>query len=372
MKYPGIKLRGGSAFHRDLRKRIDAHFDGRSRAGGAAMIRKTATLFLMWAVIYAAFLAFGGNLLVAVLLGIPFGLVLAGFGFSVQHDGNHGAYSDDKQINRFSGLVLDLIGGSSFLWRHKHNHIHHSHPNIVGADDDLEAGWFLRMAPTHDFLPMHRWQHVYMWPLYGFISVKWQLFDDFAQLKRGHINDVPFAYPKGRDLVDLIVCKSIFVLWFFVIPTIVLGFGPTVVFYLVSQFVLGVTLATVFQLAHCVEEARFIIPPGADDDELELDYATLQLETTVDFAPTSRFWTWYLGGLNFQTVHHLFPRVSHIHYPAMARIVEEAAADHGLTYRCHPTVGSALASHFRWMKRMGAGETAASAQVDGEPLHAAA
>lgn len=357
MKHDGIRLRGGSAFHRDLRQRVDAAFAGRSTAGGPAMWKKTATLAAAFALLYALFIALGDNLLIAALLAIPFGLVLAGHGFSVMHDGNHAAYSDDKRTNRAMGLVLDLLGGSSYLWRHKHNHIHHSHPNIVGADDDLEAGWFLRMAPGQTLHGIHRWQHLYMWPLYGLISMKWHLADDFTQLRAGQINGVPFAPPRGRDLAELIIGKLIFFTWAMVLPVILVGPVPALVFYVVSQFVLGVVLSTVFQLAHCVEEARFIVPPK-DGDELTLDFATHQVETTVDFAPGNRLATWYLGGLNYQTVHHLFPRICHIYYPEIARIVAATCAEHGITYRSHPTVRAALASHSRWMKRMGRGEEA--------------
>ena len=354
MKHQGIKLRGGSPFHRDLRKRVDAHFAGRSTAGGAAMLRKTATLVAAFAVCYGLFLAFGASALAAALIAIPFGLVLGGFGFSVMHDGNHGAYSDDKRIDHAMGLVLDALGASSYLWKHKHNRIHHSHPNIVGADDDLEAGWFLRMAPGQPLHGIHRLQHLYMWPLYGFISIKWHWYDDFAQLRAGEINGVSFPAPKGRDRVEFIAGKLFFFTWALVLPIAAHGLVSGLLFYVVSQFVLGVALSTVFQLAHCLEEARFVVPPT--EGQIEIDYATHQLETTVDFAPGNRLATWYLGGLNYQTVHHLFPRISHVHYPALASIVEETAADHGLTYRSHPTVRSALVSHYRWMKRMGHGE----------------
>ncbi|MCB0134223.1 MAG: fatty acid desaturase, partial [Caldilineaceae bacterium] len=206
-----------------------------------------ATLAAAFALLYALFIALGDNLLIAVLLAIPFGLVLAGHGFAVMHDGNHAAYSDDKRANRAMGLVLDLLGGSSYLWRHKHNHIHHSHPNIVGADDDLEAGWFLRMAPGQPHVGLHRWQHIYMWPLYGLISIKWHLADDFNQLRAGQINGVPFAPPRGRDLAELVIGKILFFGWALALPIALVGLVPALVFYVVSQFVLGVVLSTLHQ-----------------------------------------------------------------------------------------------------------------------------
>ena len=77
------------------------------------------------------------------------------------------------------------------------------------------------------------------------------------------------------------------------------------------------------------------------------------METTVDFAPSNRLLTWYLGGLNFQIEHHLFSRVVRTRYPALASVVREVCDRHGVRYQSHPTVGAALASHARWLRRMG-------------------
>lgn len=360
MKIEGIRMRGGSAFHRDLRKRVDGWFaeTGKDPYGDGRMWRKSAALIGGFALLLAGFWTSDGSWAAILGFGLPLGLFWAGLGFSVMHDGNHGAYSADKRVNRGMGFVLDLIGGSSYLWRHKHNRVHHSHPNIVGVDDDLEAGFFLRMAPGQGWLPMHRVQQWYMWPLYGFIAIKWHMMDDYTQMAQGHINDHPFARPKGRDLVEFVVGKILFHGWCVVVPTLLFGLGTAVAFWMISAFVCGIALAVVFQLAHCVEEADFIVPP-TDGSTVEIDWAELQLATTVDFAPDDRLATWYLGGLNFQVVHHLFPRICHVHYPDLARIVAETAADHGLEYRCNPTVATALASHFRWMRRMGARPDAA-------------
>lgn len=365
MKIDGIRMKGGSPFHRDLRQRVDAWFEatGKDPHGDARMWRKTAALIGGFALLLAGFWASDGGWAAILGFGIPLGLFWAGIGFSVMHDGNHAAYSTDKRVNRATGWVLDLIGGSSFLWRHKHNRVHHSHPNVVGVDDDLEAGFFLRMAPGQDWLPMHRMQHWYMWPLYGFIAIKWHLMDDYMTMMRGHVNNVPFARPRGSDLVEFVLGKLVFMTWCFVVPTILFGFGTAVLFWLISSFVLGVALAVVFQLAHCVEEAEFVVPP-TDGSRVELDWAELQLATTVDFAAGNPLATWYLGGLNYQVVHHLFPRICHVHYPDLASIVAETAEAHGLKYRTNPTVTAALVSHFRWMRRMG--EDPAGAPV-GEP-----
>lgn len=69
--------------------------------------------------------------------------------------------------------------------------------------------------------------------------------------------------------------------------------------------------------------------------------------------PGSPLLGWYVGGLNYQIEHHLFPRVAHVHYPAIAPIVARTAREFGLPYQVNPTLLSALRSHFALMRRIG-------------------
>ena len=67
---------------------------------------------------------------------------------------------------------------------------------------------------------------------------------------------------------------------------------------------------------------------------------------------------WLLGGLNFQIEHHLFPRICHTNYPAIAEIVEATCREYGVRYTQHESFLAGLASHYRWLRRMGQPEAA--------------
>ena len=125
--------------------------------------------------------------------------------------------------------------------------------------------------------------------------------------------------------------------------------------YGLAAFVSGVVLSVVFQLAHCVEEASFPVPVPADGggEKLQNEWAIHQVETTVDFARGNRFLCWFLGGLNFQIEHHLFHKISHVHYPALSKVVEEACREFGIVYAEHRTFLQAVGSHFRFLVKMG-------------------
>jgi linoleoyl-CoA desaturase len=127
--------------------------------------------------------------------------------------------------------------------------------------------------------------------------------------------------------------------------------STVLLYYAVAALVAGVVLSVVFQAAHCVEEAEFPLP--GERGRIARAWAVHQVESTVNFARRSRLAAWLLGGLNFQIEHHLFPKISHAHYPAISRLVEEVCRDFGVRYPEHPSFSAAMASHFRWLRRMG-------------------
>ena len=73
----------------------------------------------------------------------------------------------------------------------------------------------------------------------------------------------------------------------------------------------------------------------------------------MDFASDNKLLSWYIGGLNYQIEHHLFPHICHVHYPAVAKIVKATAEEYGIPYLYAPTVISAFRSHVRLLKTNG-------------------
>jgi linoleoyl-CoA desaturase len=118
-------------------------------------------------------------------------------------------------------------------------------------------------------------------------------------------------------------------------------------------------LSVVFQLAHAVPEATFRAAAGGQ--RMPTGWAEHQVRATVDFAPRSRLLGWYVGGLNFQVEHHLFPDVCHTHYPALARVVEATCLAHQIPYRAAPSLRGAIAAHYRHLRAVGRADGEAGA-----------
>jgi linoleoyl-CoA desaturase len=349
---------GSTAFRHDLHARVEAYFEEKrlSQRDAWAMYLKTAVLMLWLSASYAGLVFWAANVWQALPLAVSLGLAMAGVGFNIQHDGGHGAYSRHRAINKTMALTLNLLGGNAYFWHYKHNIAHHTYSNIAGSDDDLNVGPFGRFSPHDRRYAFHRFQHLYVWALYAFLAIEWQLSGDFRSFVNPGIADTRVPRPCGWEHLTFWAGKLVFFALAFGVPLYLHSVHAVVLLYLLTGFVLGLTLATVFQLAHCVEEAAFRQPAKASG-QIGQEWTAHQVETAVDFARGNRLLTWYLGGLNFQIEHHLFPKICHVHYPALSPIVERTCAAHGVRHFSYPTARAALRSHVRLLKRLGAKES---------------
>ncbi|UBF28105.1 acyl-CoA desaturase [Kovacikia minuta CCNUW1] len=349
-----LKFNRDNAFQVELRRRVDEFFQstGRQQRDCPQMYLKTAILSLSFVILYGLLVFFAQTWWQALPLSILLGLVAAGVGFNIQHDGGHQAYSHTPWVNKLAGMTLDLIGGSSYNWRWKHGLFHHTYVNVTGHDTDLDIGIFGRLTPHQQWFPFHRWQHYYLWLLYGLIALRWQLYDDFHDVLTGKIGERSYPRPQGWDLVIFLAGKIIFLILAFGIPLLIHPLWVVLLFYGTTAIVLGLVLSVVFQLAHAVEEADFPLPVEGTE-RIDNAWAIHQTETTVNFARRNPVISWFLGGLNFQVEHHLFPRICHVNYPVLSKLVEETCQEFGVKYIEHASVWAGIVSHYRWLRQMG-------------------
>jgi len=345
-------------FSIELDERVEEYFRARklSKRDLPQMYMKTGVVIVWCALSYVGLLH-ASTLWQGVLLSVSLGLAMAAVGFNVMHDGNHGAYSRHAWVNQVMARSLDLLGGSAYFWRFKHNIAHHTYTNISGQDDDIRLGILGRLSPHDPWHRFYRFQHIYIWGLYALLALEWQTTGELRNIianRRIGMTRVPF--PGHWEHVLFWVGKGIFFGLAFALPLLFHPLGSVLACYALSAVTLGATLGIVFQLAHCVEEAHFEQPP-TEHAVVGKEWAVHQIESTVDFAPQSRLVTWYVGGLNYQIEHHLFPRTCHLHYPALAPIVESVCRRYGVRHFTHPTVGSAIRSHGRWLRTMGRAKT---------------
>jgi linoleoyl-CoA desaturase len=350
-------------FVKELKLRVNNYFKekGITRFANPAMVVKTIMMFSILLIPYSL-LVFGvvTNIWIAMLCWMGIGLGVAGIGMSVMHDANHGAYSKHKFVNKFLGRTIDLVGGNATNWKIQHNLLHHTFTNLNEIDGDIDAGALMRFNKDQKRYGFHRFQHIYAWALYGVMTIQWMTYKDFFQMLRFRKENLDKSVKRTfwKEYSIMVFAKMFYYTYMVVIPLIVLPFAwwQIILGIVLMQFTSGFTLATTFQLAHVMPSTVF--PELSENLEMEENWVVHQLKTTSDFAQNSKLISWYVGGLNFQVEHHIFPNICHIHYKKIAKIVEETANDYNIVYNKIPTMFGALAEHGKLLKDLGKKELA--------------
>ncbi|MFN8242912.1 MAG: acyl-CoA desaturase [Ferruginibacter sp.] len=342
-------------FYLSLKAAVDEYFEKNriKKTGDWRLFSKTIILTITAIGIFVLlfFVAIPGWL--AILLSMAMGFTLAVIGFCVMHDANHGSYSPHPLLNDFLGLSLNFMGASSFFWKQKHNIIHHTYTNVDGMDDDIAKSPFIRQCETQKWVPTHRVQHIYLLPLYCLSTIFWIFIMDFTKYFSGKIYTTTAWKMTWKNHVIFWATKIFYLLLYVALPIKIWGLVPWIIGYALLNATMGLTLSLVFQLAHVVENTEFEHVPLDTSKHIETAWAEHQIRTTANFAVDNRVISWFVGGLNFQVEHHLFPRISHVHYPAISKIVRQKCQEFGLPYHTYPTMMAALVSHFRTMRMLG-------------------
>ena len=350
-----------SPFFDALRERIDNYFKEEKikPTGNIKLYAKTIILvsaaILVYSVLVFANLPVWLSLVFCALMGLTF----ASIGFNVMHDGAHDSYSTNKSVNKLMSYSLNLMGGSSFMWKVKHNIVHHTFTNIEGVDDDIDVKPFMRVNEQQERYWFHRFQHVYWFLLYGATYFMWIFWMDFHKYFTRKIGPTPIRKMSVSEHFGFWITKLSYLGLFIGLPIFLKGWVATIIGYSVILFVTGLTIAVVFQLAHVVGDCQFPTP-DPDSNKIEEEWALHQVHTTANFATKNKIVSWFMGGLNFQVEHHLFPRISHIHYPAISKLVRETCQEFNVKYIEYPTVLSAIGAHIKHLRELGRPEMASS------------
>jgi linoleoyl-CoA desaturase len=345
----------GKSFFKGLKENVDAYFLSHQLhpAGNKRLFMKGLIQVLASAILYNILVFFTPGVLVSLLLCVLLGFNLAIIGFNVMHEGGHQSFSRHKPINDVAAYFLNILGGISYYWKVKHNVNHHTYTNVEGMDSDIDVKPFMRLHEAQPWKSYHRYQHIYWVPLYGISYLAWVFYEDFVKYFSVKIS--PNGEKKSMPLREHVIfwmTKITYVTVYVVLPILMVGFVPWLIGFLVITFVCGLTTSIVFQLAHVVEGTQFHLPVS-EGANAKQEWAIHQVVSTANFGTSSKVLHWLLGGLNFQIEHHLFPRISHIHYPVISEYVKKACAEAGVTYHEYKSMFAAIYSHLTHLKQLG-------------------
>jgi len=236
----------------------------------------------------------------------------------------------------------------------QHNVLHHTYTNVANLDEDIDDKLILRFNPHTKVKKFHRLQYIYAFLLYGILTLYWALAKDFIQFARYTRTGINTGtrLDNIKLVTRMIFDKSLYFIIMLYVPWLAgIPFFYVISGFMLMHFISGVVLTVVFQLAHTVEGTQHPLP--GKDGNIENCWAIHQMHTTVNFSHGNKFLTWYLGGLNYQIEHHLFPKICHVHYPAISKIVKSTASEFAIPYLENKTFGKAFRSHLNLLKKLG-------------------
>jgi len=345
-------------FIKELRKRVRAYFKDNNLSTHGDWRMHVKAVFMIVLYFTPFFLMLAGVVepgWQVFLMFVIMGFGISGIGLGIMHDANHGAYSSKKSINRIMGNTLNIAGGYAPTWRFQHNVLHHTFTNIEGLDEDIDPSGIMRFSPHTPNKYMYRFQFIYAWFFYGIMTLLWVTTKDFTQLERykkmGMLQQEGVSYKKM--LWTIIIGKIAYYVTFFV-PLFMLTDIPVwqiIVGFFTMHFLAGLILGMIFQPAHVTTSTEFPLPD--EQNTIENAFAVHQLMTTNNFARGNRPFSWYVGGLNYQIEHHLFPNICHIHYRKISKIVKATAEEYGLPYIEKKTFVGALWDHTKMLYKLG-------------------
>ncbi len=337
-----------------LNRKVQAYLKEKSltKYGTTGLHVKAAVLFLAYAT-SSVLIYFSSTTMMLYLLYMALGLLSVFLALNIGHEAAHNIFCKNKKWNRVLVYIFDLLGASSQIWVYKHVHTHHTHTNVAEVDLELKQGKIVRIFPQDPLRVFHRYQHLYMPFLYCIYTLVWmgyRDFKDFFSLRQQLAGGRPF-----RSSFIFFFGKLLFITRLIILPATLLPFsiwtilGAFVIFHLAAS--ITVTFALIS--THVGEHTQFPVPN--EEGQMGHSWVKHQFMTTSDFATDNRLITALYGGFNHHLTHHLFPYLSHVHYPVVTEYIQEISRDYNIATFPQPSIWTAIGSHFRLLRRRSLG-----------------
>lgn len=244
-------------------------------------------------------------------------LTSAQFGF-LGHDSGHRQIFHSTRKNEIFTLITGnlIIGMSNGWWLTKHNQ-HHSHPNEVDMDPDIDLGVLafseedvLGKKGIQRLIVKH--QKYFFFPLLSLLG---------ADLQRRSVVYLLHNKEKYRGIEALLL--ALHHLLYFGILFFCLNPWQALIFMVIHQALFGIFLGSAFAPNH---KGMPILEKGS-----RLDFLRRQVLTSRNVR-SGLFNDFWYGGLNYQVEHHLFPSMPRNNLKKAQKIVKAYCVEHAIAY----------------------------------------
>jgi len=350
--YPLVKRRVGEYFRRT----------GKSRLADRSVLLKAVLFAGLIAGSYGLILAHPLPLWTLLPLAFVFGIASLLLAINIGHDAAHRVLVRSRFWNDVAQAVsFAPLGVSAYLWQMRHVKSHHIFPNVNGCDIDIDENPFLSLSPNQPWRRHFRLQALYAPLAYLGVALHTVLWQDFVYLFKRRLANLADITHRPHRYAAFALGKAAYFGVVLALPmaALPLPWWQVLAGYLAMQGVASLVFVFLLVGTHFSDATEF--PVVAADGSVGHSWATHNLVTTCDWAPHSRLGHCLVGGVNAHASHHLFSHVSHAHYRAIARIIEDTAAEMGVRYNRLSLVGI-VRSHFRFLRAMGRRPVAAAEQ----------
>jgi fatty acid desaturase len=279
---------------------------------------------ILYAAVWAA-VAWAGDSWWQLALAFPAAILTTRIYF-LGHDAGHGQIAATRRMNRLLGMVVgDLLLGLSYgWWTDKHNR-HHANPNHADKDPDVSVGilvWTAAQAVDRrgGFV---RWftrnQGRLFVPLLLLEGINLKVTSISSVVAELRTKDRARREQARIEALLLTVHFGVYLGLVFTVMSPALA----VLFVLVHQALLGLHLGCAFAPNH-----KGMPSPEAGE---RWDHLHRQVLTSRNVRGG---WVtdWFLGGLNYQIEHHLFPSMPRPHLRRAQPVIRRHCELAGLPY----------------------------------------
>jgi fatty acid desaturase len=258
------------------------------------------------------------------------------------HDAAHRQVFVSGRKNRWASLVvINLITGMGSGWWNKKHSKHHAAPNKVEADPDIAPGAVAWTGEdTRGRSPLGRFfARIQAWTFYPLLTL------EGVNL---HAQGVARLFSRGK--VEHRWVEALFIALrlgsYVALVLLVLSPGKAAAFIGLQLAVFGVYMGLSFAPNHV---GMPLAPRG-----MKMDFLSRQVLMSRNISG-GRWLDTFMGGLNFQVEHHLFPSMARPNLRRVAPLVREYCAKLGVKYT-ETSLASAYRAVTEHLHRTGRGD----------------
>lgn len=270
-----------------------------------------------------------------LILNIISGHMFIQCGFTIMHDASHHAVSYNKNVNELLTSVWNSLAlWNTQVWYKHHTIMHHSFTGSKKDPDTIHFNPFVRKSIQErpgKYLKFNKYATLF------YLNI-------FPGMWLGQVIAYHLGLLKNRLWRMSIKYKlKLHELMLSLFTTFSLLYSGSI--YLIFSFIIICNITYSF----CIlpDHDTFETHSNLVYDTKNTDWGELQVRNSGNFLTNNSWINYFYGGINYQIEHHLFPTISHIHYPEISKIIKKTCDEHNIPYVEHQNIFNTISSVIR-------------------------